>query len=621
MHQLDATAEGPRAEGPPTGRASTGLALGRYRLLEQLGAGGFGVVWRAHDQLLDREVAVKRIALMPGGDGDRATREALAAARLSHPAIVTLYEAATEGDGFFLVSELVRGRTLAAALTEQLLFDDDVLAVGLAILGALDHAHARGVIHRDVKPGNVLVVDEPDPRGAVAKLTDFGGAALTGEQTLTRTGDVVGTLAYMAPEQADGREAGEQADLYSLSLVLYEALAGVNPVRGATPAQTARRLGRRVPSLAAHRPELPDDAIDAIDAALEPDPRRRGSLKDLHDGLLAAQAQLAEQTTGGRPSSRRGRPRRPAATPTATHRFDPGTDAPPASVLAQPSPHPVRPAFAPRPEIVDADPDRPGLRRSGWPARSLGALAGGALVAAALAGLGASGAPAALAGGALTVASLLVAPRIGWLAAVTVTVAWLAADGHAGSGLLIVAAALPATVLLPAVGPSRSLAALAPALGVIGLAGAFPAVPGQWRQPRARAALGALGYWWLLLAQPLLGRRLWLWPLGGRPAAALLGSATGAATHGVWPLLTLATLAGATLWAAAAVILPWIVRGRSVARDTVAAVTWAAGLAAAAGALQRSLGSQHAVAPRGLVLGAVLAGAMAVVARGLRGPD
>jgi eukaryotic-like serine/threonine-protein kinase len=222
------------------------LVLNRYRLLERLGAGGFGVVWRAHDELLHREVAVKRISLGAGGDpidSERATREALAGARLAHPAIVVLHEACAARDAFYLISELVHGDTLAELLAAGALTDEQLLEIGLALTDALAHAHARGVIHRDVKPQNVLVPHQPDERGGVAKLADFGGARLAGEDALTRTGDVLGTLAYMAPEQSEGRAAAEPADLYALALVLYEGLSGVNPVRGATPAATARRIG------------------------------------------------------------------------------------------------------------------------------------------------------------------------------------------------------------------------------------------------------------------------------------------------------------------------------------------------------------------------------------------
>src|SRR5213078_2157185 len=116
---------------------------------------------------------------------------------------------------------------------------------GAALCEALAHAHARGVVHRDVKPANVLVPEAGEEGGSAAKLTDFGIARVVGDDALTRTGDVLGTLAYMAPEQAEGRGPTPASDLYALGLVLYEGLAGVNPLRGATPAETARRIGDR----------------------------------------------------------------------------------------------------------------------------------------------------------------------------------------------------------------------------------------------------------------------------------------------------------------------------------------------------------------------------------------
>jgi len=281
--------------------AADSLVHGRYRLLERLGAGGFGVVWRAQDEVLHREVALKRIPLppqapTPGGRdepqaGERASREALASARLAHPAIVALYEAYVDDDAFYLVSELVHGDTLAALIAAEELSDEELLEIGVDLAQALAHAHARGVIHRDVKPQNVLVPHDTDGHDTLAKLTDFGGASLSGVDALTRTGETLGTLAYMAPEQSEGREVGEPADLYSLALVLYEGLTGVNPVRGVTPAATARRIGRPLAPLACSRPDLPRTLAQALDTALAVDPLQRGTLQELCDALEEALAQ------------------------------------------------------------------------------------------------------------------------------------------------------------------------------------------------------------------------------------------------------------------------------------------------------------------------------------------
>jgi len=551
------------------------LALGRYLLLERLGAGGFGEVWRAHDELLRREVAVKRIWLGAGGgpiDSERATREALAAARLSHPAIVALYEACAVDEAFYLISELVHGQTLAQLIAGGELADEHVLEIGHALAGALAHAHARGVIHRDVKPQNVLVPDHPQEADGAAKLTDFGGASLTGEDALTRTGDVLGTLAYMAPEQSEGREVGAPADLYALALVLYESLSGVNPVRGPTPAATARRIGRPLKPLQHERPDLPRQLTRALDFALSPAPEQRGTLDDL-------QVELEDTIERGLHRSRwsHARPRRArestlrqaqAVTPVLIRR-------PPAHISVADPTGDVQP-----PDAVPEQANAAGPR--------------------------------------------LAFPRALWLGLAGAVVAWQALAGRPGVALLAFAACAPLLVWPAERRPARLsagwlLGALAPTLGLAGLAGAFPALAGQASRWRQRACVAALGYWWLLLAEPLLSRQLWLGPPTGTPArAAWEASLSSAAVHVLGPLLTLGTLLGAALWASGATVLPWLVRGRSAALDLAAAVVWSAAIAAAAPALDAGLSSAHAN-PRGLVLGAVLAGALAIAARALRG--
>ena len=202
------------------------LVMGRFRVLDRVGSGGMGTVYRAFDERLQRQVAVKEIA---GTDARRVLREAQAAARLNHPGIVTLYELGSEGDRALLVSELVEGTTLAELALSESLSDREAAEFGADICEALAHAHERGVIHRDVKPQNVIVRAD-DGVGRRAKLMDFGIASLAGAPALTATGEVVGTLAYMAPEQAEGEPANEPADTYSLALTLYELWAGTNPV-------------------------------------------------------------------------------------------------------------------------------------------------------------------------------------------------------------------------------------------------------------------------------------------------------------------------------------------------------------------------------------------------------
>jgi serine/threonine protein kinase len=564
--------------------ATAGLLLGRYRPLERLGSGGFGVVWRAHDELLDREVAVKRIPLAPDGDRERASREALATARLAHPAIVALYEACAEEDAFYLISELVHGETLAQLIAADALADEDLLEIGVALAGALSHAHARGVIHRDVKPQNVLVPQRLDERGTgrvgggwvggdsrlpalgVAKLTDFGGASLLDQEALTRTGDVLGTLAYMAPEQCDGGEVGEPADLYSLALVLYEALAGVNPVRGATPAATARRIGSPLPPLHRRRADLPPALTAALDKALSPAPADRGTLAELR---LALEEALAGGLARRRPAlwGRRAA-RSPALAPA--------------------------PDRQPSPKRLSEPPPADGLEVEAAEEATAGSLA---------------------------------LPRALWLGLALAVILWPAITGRPGVALLLAAAAAPLAVLPRRSGPGWLACVLAPILGLAGLAGAYPALAGQARRWRPRAALGALGYWWLTLAEPLLGRRLWLGGPAGTPARASWEGSLGGGAHVLGPLLSLGVLLGAALWACGALVLPWIVRGRSAALDVVAATTWSAAIVSATPMLAAGLSTGGAVGlvgghlhPRGAVLGAVLGGALAVAARALRGP-
>ncbi len=654
--------DGRGAAALPDRRPASELALGRYRLLERLGAGGFGVVWLAHDVRLDREVAVKRIVLGPGAVPDRVTREALATARLAHPAIVALYEAAADEHAFCLVSELVRGSTLAQLIAGDELTDDDVFAIGLALCDALEHAHERGVIHRDVKPQNVLVPDPPGAHPVAAKLADFGGAWITGEDPLTRTGDVMGTLAYMAPEQAEGNEVGEECDLYSCALVCFEALSGVNPVRGATPASTARRIGTELPSLHEYRPDLPGELIAAIDVALDPVAHQRGALGDLRDALAAAPPSRPRRRgwfagRGGRSADEPGEwparaPDEPATAITragatvehddaivwpevAWEGDDPGTlvdrrprrrsapgarrrrraDAPPPTVGA------AEPAVEPVPSRPPADASAPAGVSPRVSARLFEGAGAGALAAGALYGLGGATQQVALAAALLTTVVVAVLPRVGWLAATAVVCAWLSAAHAPGSALCVAAASLPVPILMRRPGPAWLAPALAPLLGLAGLAGAYPALAGQFASAPRRAAVGALGYWWLALAEPVLARRLWLGPPSGVPArAAWEASVTHTATHVISPLLTVGVLLGALLWAAGAAVLPWIVRGRHASVDVIAATVWTAALAAAAPIIARGgLAPGAAASPRGLVLGSILGGLLVVTARAARG--
>ena len=579
------------------------IVLARYRLGQRLGAGGMGVVYLARDEHLEREVAVKRISVEHDLDG-RGEREAIAAARLSHPGIVALYESGRDDDALYLVSELVRGRTLADLERAGELSDLDVLAIGVTLCDALEHAHARGVIHRDVKPSNIICPDEPEEGGGVAKLTDFGIARMADGDVLTRTGDIIGTIAYMAPEQARGQALDGAADVYALGIVLYEALAGVNPVRAGNPMATARRVGMRLPPLGRVRRDLPPGLCRAIDGAVLPEPGIRTALPALRAALAAATAEVSDvpgPIAGGELAGVAVRAQ------TAVTRI---RGAPPS--LSRRERRRAAPTERRLPSPGDPAAQQPPARLA---ARLLAATAAAGLAAAALAWLGPQPPLQAYVGAGLAACTVLLLPRLGWVLAGVALVCWLAVVAP-GAALLVALAVLPVPLLLPRLGAAWSLPAIAPLLGLAALAGAWPALAGQAARWHARAALGALGGWWLGLAEALTSERLLAGPAPGTPPrAAWDGSALDAARDALWPLLAGGAPAFAALWALAAVALPVLVRGRSAALDLVGATAWAATLAAATGALAEALLLDP---PRGLAAGAVAAGAVAILARATR---
>jgi serine/threonine protein kinase len=268
------------------------LVLNRFLIERRIGSGAFGTVYEAWDGRLQRPVAVKAIESAGAPGSDRVLREAQAAARLNHPGIVTLYEMGEEDGNALLVTELVDGSTLAELNRDGTLSDREVGEIGADLCEALDHAHTRAVVHRDIKPQNVLVTEEGEPH---AKLMDFGVARLTDAVALTAPGDVVGTLAYMAPEQAEGRTAGPEVDVYALGLMLYESWSGDHPTRRSTPAATARAIGARMKPLRRLRPDLPRELCEAVDACLQTRPDRRPSLEELGEAIEGSLDRLADQ--------------------------------------------------------------------------------------------------------------------------------------------------------------------------------------------------------------------------------------------------------------------------------------------------------------------------------------
>jgi hypothetical protein len=263
-----------------------GLVLGRYRPLRPLGSGGMGSVWHARDERLGREVALK-IVPRTGTAGPRAEREATAATQLRHPACVRAYALARDEGHVYIAYEYVPGRTLRHALERGEL--DDVAAVETAaqILEGLAHAHARGILHRDVKPSNVLLADGPE---LSVRLLDFGLALITEEETLTAAGDVPGTLAYISPERLAGKPAGPATDVWSVGVLLWEALAGRHPFGGGPFLEVAKRIGRGAPSLATARPDLPKPLVGLVNRALAVEPGKRPDAAKLAPALRRAAA-------------------------------------------------------------------------------------------------------------------------------------------------------------------------------------------------------------------------------------------------------------------------------------------------------------------------------------------
>jgi serine/threonine-protein kinase len=247
------------------------VIAGRYRLDELLGRGGMSEVWCADDQELGRRVAIKLLA--PDADTARFVREARAFASLAHPNVTQLYDYGEEDGRPYMVLEYVPGGTLEDRLSAgRPLPDDDAFAIAAGIASGLAHAHSRGVVHRDLKPSNVLFDDEERP-----KLADFGIARLAvGEGTLTEAGTVLGTAAYISPEQASGAPATAASDVYSFGVILFRMLTGRLPFESDDPLRLAlQHRDAPPPPISALREDAPTVLAATATAALAKDPRDR----------------------------------------------------------------------------------------------------------------------------------------------------------------------------------------------------------------------------------------------------------------------------------------------------------------------------------------------------------
>jgi len=264
---------------PGAGRRTFPSRLGRYEVTGELGRGAMGVVYRARDPVINREVALKTIPLAVEFEGreleearTKFFREAETAGRLSHPHIVTIFDAGEHDGTAYIAMELLRGRHLVDhAMAARLLPPAIAIEVTARIADALHYAHRQGVVHRDVKPANIMF----DPPSGELKITDFGIARLT-DAGRTRTGIVLGTPSFMSPEQLKGREVTGRSDLFSLAVTLYQLLTGMLPFRAdSMPALMFRIAHDPAPPIGTIRPGLPPGLQELLDRALAKDPAER----------------------------------------------------------------------------------------------------------------------------------------------------------------------------------------------------------------------------------------------------------------------------------------------------------------------------------------------------------
>jgi serine/threonine-protein kinase len=281
---------------------------GRYRLLEPLGSGAMSAVWLAHDDELERQVAVKLLA--PSADRARFEREARAVAALSHPNICALYDyGEADGKPYMVLEYLPNGSLEERLHAGQPLADDETLRIATEIAAGLAHAHERGLVHRDLKPANVLF----DAEGR-AKIADFGIASMGDAGTLTEAGTVLGTAAYISPEQAGGLPAGPASDVYSVGVILFRMLTGAFPFVSTNVMELVRMHRDDPPRLVADaRPDAPPRLESIVTASLAKDPAARppdGAAleRELRGGDEAAAVTDATQVLRPRPAARRRRP-------------------------------------------------------------------------------------------------------------------------------------------------------------------------------------------------------------------------------------------------------------------------------------------------------------------------
>jgi eukaryotic-like serine/threonine-protein kinase len=280
-----------------------GKNFGAYKIESKIGEGGMGVVYRAQDTELDRPVAIKMVLATDSDNEEsvaRFMREAKAASRLQHPAIMTIYQFGVQDGTRYLVMEFIEGKTLKRIINNQPLPINQICDIAVQVADALSVAHEKGVIHRDMKAENVMVT----PRGH-AKILDFGLAKMKDEDVLptdatvtdmykTQAGTVLGTISHMSPEQAMGHEVDGKADVFSFGVVLYEMTTGFSPFMGPTPQATLARLLNQAPRAVNElNPSAPQPLEQLINRCLEKDPLRRPTAKEVTSEIKRIQATLS----------------------------------------------------------------------------------------------------------------------------------------------------------------------------------------------------------------------------------------------------------------------------------------------------------------------------------------
>jgi hypothetical protein len=285
------------------------LVAEHYRPLRPLGSGGSGSVWLARDERNGLDVALK-IVPREGKAATRAEREALAAARLRHARCLRAYALERDSRNVYIAYEYVPGQTMRQALRAGELDDAAAVEAAAQVLEGLAHAHGRGIVHRDVKPSNVLVAEGDE---LSIRLLDFGLAQLAEEESLTATGDVPGTLAYVPPERLHGESGEPAADVWAVGVMLWEALAGFHPFWNGSLLETARRIESGAAPLASVRPDLPKTLCALVDRMLALDPAARPSAALLAGDLRDALAERVRRRGTRTPELRLSRPLRLAA--------------------------------------------------------------------------------------------------------------------------------------------------------------------------------------------------------------------------------------------------------------------------------------------------------------------